>query len=136
MKVKNTIQPHAQRGAFMHSVLPPAVPPASSGTSHSSVPISQNQLIEDFNDGVRKAPMSVRLSPHILSLINWQEPFSDPLFRQFIPIGSRLLPDHPELSLGETTDSPVKGLIHRYPDKAVFLGAFNRMSSLSTRSNP
>lgn len=36
-----------------------------------------------------------------------------------------MLPDHPCLrldSLHETSDSPVQGLVHRYPDKALFLG--------------
>jgi len=35
-----------------------------------------------------------------------------------------MLPDHPKLtldSLHETADSPVNGLVHRYPDKALFL---------------
>lgn len=38
---------------------------------------------------------------------------------------SVFLPDHPKLSLDslhETADSPVQGLVHRYPDKALFLG--------------
>jgi lysine 2,3-aminomutase len=37
---------------------------------------------------------------------------------------SLMIPDHPKLaldSLHETADSPVKGLVHRYPDKALFL---------------
>jgi len=37
---------------------------------------------------------------------------------------SLMVPDHPKLaldSLHETADSPVKGLVHRYPDKALFL---------------
>ncbi len=37
---------------------------------------------------------------------------------------SVMLPDHPKLtldSLHETADSPVNGLVHRYPDKALFL---------------
>jgi hypothetical protein len=35
-----------------------------------------------------------------------------------------MIPDHPKLtldSLHEEADSPVKGLVHRYPDKALFL---------------
>ena len=89
--------------------------------------IDSSRLINDVAVGIQKAPMSVRLSPHILSLINWSDPLSDPLFRQFIPLGSRLRPDHPQLrldSLDETSDSPVRGLVHRYPDKALFLGEF------------
>ena len=45
---------------------------------------------------------------------------------QFIPLGSRLLPDHPRLdldSLHERADMPVPGLTHRYVDKALFLAA-------------
>jgi lysine 2,3-aminomutase len=46
------------------------------------------------------------------------------LRRQFVPVASRLLPDHPKLtldSLHEQADAPVPGLTHRYPDKALFL---------------
>jgi len=51
-------------------------------------------------------------------------PRNDPIFRQFMPMKSAMLPDHPKLtldSLHEEADSPVKGLVHRYPDKALFL---------------
>jgi lysine 2,3-aminomutase len=74
---------------------------------------------------MRAAPMSVRLTPHILSLIDWQNPVEDPIRRQFIPLKSTSIPDHSSLgldSLHETADSPVDGLVHRYPDKALFLG--------------
>ena len=69
--------------------------------------------------------MSIRLTPHILSLIDWDDVLNDPIRKQFIPLKSSLLPDHPKLSLDslhETHDSPVDGLVHRYPDKALFLG--------------
>ncbi len=81
-------------------------------------------FVEDATEGFHRAPMSVRVSPYLLSLIDWSEPFSDPLRTQFIPLGSRLLPDHPKLgldSLHEQADAPVPGLTHRYPDKALFL---------------
>ena len=63
-------------------------------------------------------------SPYILSRINWADPRHDPIFKQFIPTKSSMLPDHPKLtldSLHETADSPVSGIVHRYPDKALFL---------------
>jgi lysine 2,3-aminomutase len=66
----------------------------------------------------------VRISPYILSLIDWDDPYHDPLRTQFLPLGSRLRPDHPHLtldSLHEQEDSPVPGLVHRYPDKVLFL---------------
>ncbi len=68
--------------------------------------------------------MSTRMTPYILSRINWADPRNDPIFRQFIPVRSRMLPDHPKLmldSLHESADSPVSGLVHRYTDKALFL---------------
>jgi lysine 2,3-aminomutase len=84
----------------------------------------QEEFIRDAEDGFKHAPMSVRVSPYLLSLIDWSEPYRDPLRRQFVPLGSRLLPDHPKLgldSLGEQADAPVPGLTHRYVDKALFL---------------
>jgi lysine 2,3-aminomutase len=79
---------------------------------------------DDVAEGFHRAPMSIRVSPYLLSLIDWSEPYNDPLRRQFIPIASHLLPDHPKLtldSLHEQADAPVPGLTHRYPDKALFL---------------
>ncbi|MSP17586.1 MAG: KamA family radical SAM protein [Myxococcales bacterium] len=82
------------------------------------------EFVTDAEEGFRRAPMSVRVSPYLLSLIDWNDPYRDPLRRQFIPLASRLLPDHPKLgldSLGEQADAPVPGLTHRYADKALFL---------------
>ena len=81
-------------------------------------------FFNDVAEGFRRAPMALRVSPYILSLIDWDNPYEDPLRRQFIPVASRLLPDHPKLtldSLHEQADAPVPGLTHRYPDKALFL---------------
>jgi lysine 2,3-aminomutase len=87
-------------------------------------PLVPPGFIEDVEQGMKRAPMSVRVSPYLLSLINWAEPYTDPLRIQFFPLASRLLPDHPKLdldSLHEQEDAPVPGLTHRYPDKALFL---------------
>ncbi|HWE28551.1 MAG TPA: KamA family radical SAM protein [Polyangia bacterium] len=87
-------------------------------------PLAPPDFVEDATKGFAKAPMSVRVSPYLLSLIDWSSPYTDPLRRQFIPVSSRLLPDHPKLgldSLGERADMPVEGLTHRYVDKALFL---------------
>src|SRR6478736_3151517 len=81
-------------------------------------------FVGDAKRGFERAPMSVRVSPYLLSLIDWSNPDRDPLRLQFVPIASRLLPDHPRLdldSLHERVDMPVPGLTHRYPDKALFL---------------
>ncbi|MEZ4360864.1 MAG: KamA family radical SAM protein [Kofleriaceae bacterium] len=79
---------------------------------------------DDVVAGFARAPMSLRVSPYLLSLIDWSDPYNDPLRRQFVPVASRLFPDHPKLtldSLHEQADAPVPGLTHRYPDKALFL---------------
>src|SRR5579864_4795516 len=81
-------------------------------------------FVEDLENGMKRAPMSVRVSPYIVSLIDWERPYEDPLRTQFFPLASRLLPDHPKLgldTLAEQADAPVPGLTHRYADKALFL---------------
>lgn len=83
-----------------------------------------DDFIADATAGFARAPMSVRVSPYLLSLIDWSDPYGDPLRIQFIPLSSRFLPDHPKLgldSLHEREDAPVPGLTHRYADKALFL---------------
>lgn len=81
-------------------------------------------FVADVQAGFDQAPMAVRISPYLLSLIDWSDPFHDPTRRQFLPLASDLEPDHPMLtldSLHEQKDAPVPGLTHRYPDKALFL---------------
>lgn len=78
----------------------------------------------DAEEGFTRAPMSIRVSPYLLSLIDWSAPYEDPLRIQFIPVASRLIANHPKLtldSLHEQEDAPVPGLTHRYQDKALFL---------------
>jgi lysine 2,3-aminomutase len=82
------------------------------------------EFISDVKDGIDRAPMSVRITPYLISLIDWESPVDDPIRRQFLPLGSTAEPDHPRLtldSLGEQSDSPVPGLTRRYPDKALFV---------------
>jgi len=82
------------------------------------------EFIADVEAGFAAAPMAVRISPYLMSLIDWTDPYSDPIRRQFLPVASQLEPDHPMLtldSLHEQDDSPVPGLTHRYTDKVLFL---------------
>jgi len=82
------------------------------------------EFFQDVEQGFHRAPMAVRVSPYAISLIDWNDPVNDPIRRQFVPLASALLPDHPRLtldSLHEQDDSPVPGLVHRYVDKALFL---------------
>lgn len=59
-----------------------------------------------------------------MSRVNWKDPANDPIFRQFIPLKSIIVEDHPVGeydSLHEKDDTAIDGLVHRYPDKALFL---------------
>jgi lysine 2,3-aminomutase len=81
-------------------------------------------FFEDVRQGFHRAPMAVRVSPYMIASIDWTRPYADPIRTQFIPVASKLKPDHPRLtldSLHELDDSPVPGLTHRYVDKALFL---------------
>ena len=83
-----------------------------------------DSFIEDIGAAFRIAPMNVRITPYVFSLIDWDNPTDDPLRKQFLPIASQMLPDHPYYladSLYEDVDSPVPMLTHRYPDKVLFL---------------
>ena len=120
---KNTIQTSKQLFEFLSSVLPKTLPPDSHNAE--ARPQTAQQFIDDVSAGLRISPMSLRLTPHTLSLVNWSQPVEDPLRRQFIPLASTMQEDHPMLSLDslhEESDAPVKGLVHRYPDKVLFLG--------------
>ena len=78
----------------------------------------------DLAKGQQLTPMNVRITPYIFALIDWSNPLDDPLRKQFLPLGSQFLPDHPlhrPDSLFEDIDSPVPLLTHRYPDKVLFL---------------
>ncbi len=86
--------------------------------------VAPQEFIDDVLDGFRRSPMAVRVTPYLLSLIDWSNPYLDPIRLQFVPVGSRLTADHPMLSLDslhEQEDAPVPGLTHRYTDKALFL---------------
>jgi lysine 2,3-aminomutase len=81
-------------------------------------------FIADIEAAFKIAPMNVRMTPYVFSLIDWDNPAEDPLRKQFLPIASQMLPDHPYYladSLYEDVDSPVPMLTHRYPDKVLFL---------------
>lgn len=119
------IQGKAKLVSFLNEVLPENIP-ASNGFEHIN---TREAFVKDVLTGIEAAPMSIRLTPHIMSLIDWNNPLDDPLRRQFIPMKSSLIPDHPKLSLDslhEALDSPCLGLVHRYPDKVLFLGEIFR----------
>ncbi|RKU41667.1 hypothetical protein DL546_004271 [Coniochaeta pulveracea] len=118
--VANTVQGKPKLLKFLTAALPDHVPFDRSGSRTQS----RDELIDDVFEGVTAATMAIRITPYLLSRVNWEDPRNDPIFRQFLPMKSVMKPDHPELtldSLHEEADSPVKGLVHRYTDKALFL---------------
>ncbi|KAI0838989.1 kama family protein [Hypoxylon sp. FL0890] len=105
---------------FLHAALPEEVPRAKGLHGLQS----RLEFMADVVTGLRNSAMSVRIMPYILSRINWTDPANDPIFRQFIPLGSIMIDDHEFCkldSLNEKNDRPVDLIVHRYPDKALFL---------------
>ena len=86
--------------------------------------VVERDTFREIEAGLSKVGMQIRLNPYVMSLINWSDPLADPVRRQFLPMESELEDDHPCLvvdSLEEQEHSPVPGLVHRYPDKVLFL---------------
>jgi lysine 2,3-aminomutase len=83
-----------------------------------------DEIMADIEAGLHIATMNIRITPYVFSLFDWDNPVDDPLRKQFLPLGSEMLPDHPFYladSLSEDEDAPVPMLTHRYPDKVLFL---------------
>lgn len=119
-QVKNNVQGEASLHKFLNEVLPERMPDAPE-YEHIR---TREDFLADVYLGIKLAPMSIRMTPHILSSIDWSDPLRDPLSCQFIPKKSTFKRDHPRLeldSLHEADDMPVDGLVHRYTDKCLFL---------------
>lgn len=81
-------------------------------------------LTPDEEKGIEKCLETFRMAitPYYLSLVDLNDP-QDPIRMQAIPSVDELYfaPEESADSLHEDTDSPVKGLTHRYPDRVLFL---------------
>ncbi|KAK4951018.1 hypothetical protein LTR10_011011 [Elasticomyces elasticus] len=109
--------------SFLRIVLPASIPASNTDKRLSRIQ-SRDDFLQDVESGMKVAPMAVRLTPYILSVADWSNPLDDPVRKQFIPLASTIVQDHPQLSLDslhETDDSHVPGLVHRYPEKVLFL---------------
>lgn len=85
---------------------------------------AHESFTEQALQGVKASRMAVRLTPYVLSRMDWQNPEQCAIRKQFIPLAHETSLDHPLLtidSLHEQESSPVPGLVHRYHDKALFL---------------
>ena len=125
--MSNSIHTLSGLSDLMRSVLPETIPPQQPlrGRMEYLGVSTPEDFIRSFEVAARKAPMAFRLSPHILSVINWADPLNDPVRRQFVPLDSAINVTHPAATfdpLLEVDNSPVRGVIHRYPNKALFMG--------------
>lgn len=81
-------------------------------------------LTKEEEEGVSKTLGTLRMAitPYYISLIDPNDPH-DPVRKQAIPTGSEVHQSVADLldPLHEDEDSPVKGLTHRYPDRALLL---------------
>ena len=81
-------------------------------------------ITAEEEEGIRKCLGTLRMAitPYYLSLIDLNDP-NDPIRRQAIPTANELHQASADLldPLHEDTDSPVKGLTHRYPDRVLLL---------------
>jgi len=97
---------------------------------------TREDFIEDVRQANKHTTMSIRLAPHVLSLMDWNNPFEDPLRLQFIPLTSEFVPDHPVCSLDslhEKNHKVLPNLVHRYPDKVLFLSMWHVLSTILPR---
>ena len=70
----------------------------------------------------RKKKLPIRITPYYASLIDPEDPHQ-PIRRTMVPVYQELLVTPEEMAdpLGEENQSPVPQLVHRYPDRVLFL---------------
>ena len=82
------------------------------------------QITPEEEEGIRQClgVLRMAITPYFLSLIDPEDP-NDPIRRQAVPTAKELHRSPADLldPLHEDTDSPVKGLTHRYPDRVLLL---------------
>ncbi len=67
------------------------------------------------------ARYAVAITPHLVDLIDTSDP-DDPIARQFVPSAAELdaKPGENADPIGDHPNSPVPGIVHRYPDRVLF----------------
>ncbi len=85
-------------------------------------------LSDDEREAVRRhqGALPVGITPYYASLMSRDDPL-DPLRRTHVPVGDEYLrtPGEADDPLGEDHDARVPGLVHRYPDRVLFLATGN-----------
>jgi lysine 2,3-aminomutase len=82
------------------------------------------RLSEEEREAIRRhrGPLPVGITPYYASLLDAHDP-AQPLRRTVVPVGGEYLrtPGEADDPLGEDGHSPVPGIVHRYPDRVLFL---------------
>ena len=77
---------------------------------------------EELQSAEKKKKLPIRITPYYASLIDPDDPYH-PIRRTMIPVYNELILSPEEMAdpLGEENQSPVPQLVHRYPDRVLFL---------------
>jgi lysine 2,3-aminomutase len=83
---------------------------------HGLVPVAELPDLEEV-----AARYAVAVTPEVAALIDPDDP-NDPIARQYIPSVAELVvqPNEKADPIGDDVHSPVSGIVHRYPDRALF----------------
>jgi lysine 2,3-aminomutase len=107
IQLANTVPDARKLHRFLSEVLPDKLGEAKKNPMLDKIKTKED-FIADATKALKLAPMAVRLTPHLLSVIDWNNPLDDPIRRQFLPLASGIIPDYKELkldSLNEQEDS-------------------------------
>ena len=65
--------------------------------------------------------MAIAVTPEMVALIDRADLANDPIARQFVPSGAEaeIAPEELADPIGDEARSPVKGIVHRYPDRVL-----------------
>lgn len=85
----------------------------------TGIKFSESEL-ENMETTLQKFPLAI--TPYYLSLIDVDNYRNDPVFKQSFVDPREQIIDKSELAdpLSEDKDSPVEGIVHRYPDRVLF----------------
>lgn len=65
--------------------------------------------------------LAIAVTPEMAALIDRADPAGDPIARQFVPSGAEaeIAPEELADPIGDEARSPVRGIVHRYPDRVL-----------------
>lgn len=109
---------------MIHLVTPVAanddLPQSTSKLARSLDDLSESGLIADISRELQDAEdlHPIAVTPALMDLIDPEDPM-DPVALQFIPRTDEAVIDAQSIDdpIGDSTHSPIKGIVHRYPDR-------------------